>query len=245
LTATEQQFVVNAIRFETVQLKSSVVKNNVLIQLNRVSHDVAVRVATALGMTAPAEDPTYYNDNTTTGVSIARDSLLKLDGLKVGYLTSNTVSDSSATSLKDTLSALKVDLVVVAESLVEGVNQTYSASDASQFDAIVVGDGTGALFGSPSSLANANSTLSGPYGNSTSVFSTLYPAGRPLEILQNGYKWGKPVAAIGTGSVAFGAAGIATGTPGVYTSSDVGVLSNSLEEGLTTFKFLDRFPVDQ
>lgn len=245
LTAAEQQFVINAIRFEAAQLKSSVVKSNVLIQLNRVSHDIAVRVATALGMTALAEDPTYYNDNTTAGVSVARDPLLKIDGLKVGYLTSTTVSDSSAASLKDTLSAMKVDLVIIAESLTDGVSQTYSASDASQFDAIVIGDGTEALFGSPSSLANANSTSDTPYGNNTSVFSTLYPAGRPLEILENGYKWGKPVAAIGTGSKAFNVAGIVTGTPGVYTSSDVGVLASGLEAGLTTFKFLDRFPVDQ
>ena len=243
LTAAEQQFVVNAMRFETSQLKSSVVKNNVLIQLNRVSHDIAVRVAAALGMTAPAQDPTYYNDNTTTGVSVARDPLLKLDGLKVGYLTS-AVSNSSAAALKDALAAMNVDLVVVAESLTDGVNQTYSASDASQFDAIVVGDGTGALFASPSSLANANSTVGAPYGNSTLILSTLYPAGRPIEILQNSYKWGKPVAAFASRSEAFDAAGIEAGTPGVYTVSDSESLANSLEEGLKTFKFLDRFPLD-
>jgi catalase len=49
LLPVEQQFVVNAMRFEASQVKSDVVKNNVLIQLNRVSHEIAVRVATALG----------------------------------------------------------------------------------------------------------------------------------------------------------------------------------------------------
>src|SRR5688572_14094630 len=39
LPAAEQQFIVNALRFEMAQLKSPVVKNNMLIQLNRVSHD--------------------------------------------------------------------------------------------------------------------------------------------------------------------------------------------------------------
>ena len=87
LLPVEQQFVVNAMRFETSQLKSDVVKNNVLIQLNRISHDIAVRVAEALGMTAPEADDTYYHDNKTIGVSAAGEPLLKLDGLRVGYLT--------------------------------------------------------------------------------------------------------------------------------------------------------------
>ena len=229
LTAVEQQFVVNAIRFETSQLKSSVVKNNVLIQLNRVSHDIAVRVASALGMTAPDADPTYYHDNTTKGVSVAGDPLLKLDGLKVGYLTRGAAFNSSNPSgLQSALASLNVDLVVVADRLAEGVSQTYSATDASGFDALVIADGADSLF-----LPSSNSS------------STLYPAGRPLQILEDSYRWGKPVAAVGSGSKAFEAAGIKTGTKGVYTATDAGALASDLEEGLKTFKFLDRFPLDQ
>ena len=110
LLPVEQQFVVNAIRFETAQLKSAVVKNNVLIQLNRVSHDVATRVAAALGLQAPAADPTYYHDNTTAGVSVASEPLLKLDGLKVGYLTSNAApsDNSSIAEFTRALKQLKV-----------------------------------------------------------------------------------------------------------------------------------------
>ncbi|KAF2711758.1 catalase-domain-containing protein [Pleomassaria siparia CBS 279.74] len=248
LLPVEQQFVVNAIRFETSQLKSTVVKNNVLIQLNRVSHDIAVRVATALGMTAPDADPTYYTDNTTTGVSVAKDPLLKLDGLKVGYLTSAAAAgNSSAESLKSALSALNIDLVVVSERLSDSVDQTYSASDAIQFDAIVIGAGTGSLFGAPSSLANSNETSSAPTdSNSTaSILSTLYPAGRPLQILTDSYRWGKPIGTVGSGSGAFSTAGIEAGTPGVYAAGDVAALAADLESGLKTFKFLDRFPLDQ
>ncbi|KAF2639907.1 catalase-domain-containing protein [Massarina eburnea CBS 473.64] len=244
LLPVEQQFVVNAMRFETSQLTSDVVKSNVLIQLNRVSHDIATRVASALGVSAPAADPTYYHDNTTTGVSVSKDPLLKLDGLKVGYLTSNAASGNTSTdSLKSALAALKVNLVVVSETLGNGVNQTYSASDASQFDAIIVGDGTGALFTTSNNLANSNSTSG--YNATTAALSTLYPAGRPLQILQDGYRWGKPVGAVGTGSKAFDAAGIKTGTPGVYGGSDVSALSSDLEAGLKQFKFLDRYPLDQ
>jgi catalase len=246
LLPVEQQFLINAMRFETSQLQSDVVKRNVLIQLNRVSHDIATRVATALGMAAPEADPTYYHDNKTIGVSVARESLLKIDGLRVGYLASTTaLSSSGISSLRAALDALQVDLVVVAELLSHGVNQTYSTTDAGQFDAIIVGPGVESLFLSSSHLANSNSTSGPLYGNSTSYLSTLYPPGRPLQILQDGYRWGKPVAAIGAASSAFEAAGIASASPGVYTGTNVDVLSRFLQEGLRQFKFLDRYPLDQ
>ncbi|CAI6334993.1 unnamed protein product [Periconia digitata] len=243
LLPVEQQFIVNAMRFETAQLTSDVVKNNVLIQLNRVSHDVATRVASALGMTAPEADPTYYHDNQTVGVSAAKDPLLKLDGLKVGYLTSKSVSgNSSIASVKSTLADSKVKLVVVAESLGNGIDQTYSTTDASQFDAIIIADGTGPLFSTKNDLSNMNSTTG--QNNTAPNFSTLYPAGRPLQIVQDSYRWGKPIAAVGLGTQAFEAAGIVAGTPGVYSESEVNTLSDDLTEGLKQFKFLDRYPLD-
>ncbi|KAF2134486.1 catalase [Dothidotthia symphoricarpi CBS 119687] len=247
LMPVEQQFLINAMRFETSQLTSDVVKNNVLIQLNRISHDVAVRVAEAIGMTAPDADDKYYHDNTTINVSAAREPLLKIDGLKVGFLTSNAAMSDAAANLKTALDAVNVGMTVVAEHLAEGVDATYSATFAGSFDAIVVDGVASALFAPTGSLANSNSTRS-PYGNSTaSIKSTLFPAGRPLSILQDGYHWGKPVAVIGSGSQAFTAAGIEAGTPGVYefADSDTSAIVDKLSEGLYTFKFLDRYPLDQ
>ncbi|KAI8938240.1 hypothetical protein NX059_005901 [Plenodomus lindquistii] len=245
LLPVEQQFVVNAIRFETAQLTSDVVKNNVLIQLNRVSHDVAVRVAEALDMTAPEADDTYYHDNTTIGVSASNDTLLKLDGLKVGFLTSNAASSETAAALKSALEELNVGLAVVAERLGEGIDQTYSATFAGQFDAVVVDSSADALFAAPGNLANSNSTAA-PYGNTTTTArSTLFPPGRPLHILQDGYNWGKPIGAVGSSSAAFQTAGIEVDTPGVFAASDAAALAESLAEGLRTFKFLDRYPLDE
>lgn len=117
LLPVEQQFVVNAIRFETSQLTSDVVKNNVLIQLNRVSHDVAVRVAEALDMTPPEADTTYYHDNTTIGVSVSKERLLKIDGLKVGYLTSTSTLSDAAAAFKSAFNDINVKFAVVAERL--------------------------------------------------------------------------------------------------------------------------------
>ncbi|KAL1609588.1 hypothetical protein SLS59_001095 [Nothophoma quercina] len=243
LLPAEQQMVINAMRFETAQLKSDVVKNNVLIQLNRVSHDVAVRVAEAIGMTAPEADSTYYHDNTTTGVSVAESPLLKIDGLKVGFLTSNSAGSETASSLKAALKEVNVNFAVVAEHLADGIDQTYSATSAIQFDAIVVDGSASTLFAAPGSLANSNATAS----NTTSSWrSTLFPAGRPLQIVQDGYKWGKPVGVVGSGSQVFSAAGVQAGTPGVYAFGANGTASivDQLSEGLRTFKFLDRYPLD-
>jgi catalase len=248
LLPVEQQFVVNAMRFETSQLTSDVVKNNVLIQLNRVSHDVAVRVAEALDMTAPEADDTYYHDNTTTGISVSREKLLKIDGLKVGYLTTTSASSGTAAALKSALGDMKVKFAVVAERLGEGIDQTYSATFAGQFDAIIVDGQADALFAPAGSLAHSNATAPAYGKNATRSSTTLYPAGRPLQILQDGYHWGKAVAFMGSSLGALSAAGIEAGTPGVYqikNGSDVKSIADEIAEGLRVFRFLDRYPLDQ
>jgi hypothetical protein len=81
LVDAEKQFIVDAMRFETSNVKSSVVRNNVIIQLNRISNDLATRVAKAIGVEAPKPDSSFYHDNTTAHIGA-------LDGLKVGLLAS-------------------------------------------------------------------------------------------------------------------------------------------------------------
>ncbi|KAI9370210.1 catalase B [Aspergillus egyptiacus] len=231
LTPAEQQFIINAMRFENSNVKSDVVKKNVIIQLNRISNDIARRVARAIGVDEPEADPTYYHDNTTADVGSFGHKLQRLAGLKVGVLASLDAEASlnAATALSSELTEQGVDVVVVAERLADGVSQTYSASDAIQFDAVVVAPGVQDLF------ASAIETR-----------STLYPAGRPLQILIDAFRFGKPVAALGNGRAALGKAGIQQNRDGVYVANGVDAdFVQQLEEGLTTFKFLDRFPVDE
>jgi catalase len=119
-----------------------------------------------------------------------------------------------------------VNVIVVGEVLKSGVNQTYSAADATAFDGIIVASGAESLFTNGSS-------------------STFFPANRPLQILVDGYRWGKPVAGV---SSVLKLAGVTT-TPGVYASNgtvsgDVSSFVKSFEDGLATFKFVDRFPID-
>ncbi|KAH7047442.1 catalase-like domain-containing protein [Macrophomina phaseolina] len=221
LNKVEQQFLINAIRFETSKLTSEVVKNNVLIQLNRVSHDVAARVASALGMSAPEADPTYYHDNTTSSVRPNSDRLPRLDGLKVGILSSvSTANDSAISSLKSALAEQNVDTVIVAESLATGIDSTYAGADATDFDAIFVGPGAAGLVS----------------GNST---STLFPAGRPGQILLDGFRYGKTVGALGNSGTALTSLNIPSGD-GVFRDAT----ADDVIEGLTVFKHLSRFPTD-
>lgn len=240
LVPAEKQFLIDAIRFENSNVKSEVVRNNVIIQLNRIDNDLASRVARAIGVDEPKPDPTFYHNNKTVDVGTFGSKLKKLDGLKVGYLTSvdNKTSVQDASAFRNSLSKNGVDVVVVAERLADGVNQTYSGSDAIQFDAVVVAAGAERLFSS-SSLTGGSVNATRPSA------STLYPAGRPLEILIDGFRFGKPVGALGSASSALRSAGIASSREGVYlapSASDSFV--KDVEDGLKTFRFLDRFALD-
>lgn len=228
LTETEQQFLINAIRFETSKLTSEVVKQNVLIQLNRVNHDLAGRVALALNLPVPAADSTYYTNNKTQGISILNETLPTIATLKVGILTSvyDNSSLSTASSLSSAFSSAGAVPKIVGEYLATGVDATYSASDATDFDGIVVVGGAEKLF-----LANAS--------------STLYPTARPMEILQSGYRFGKPVGSYSGAEKAFTLSAIDS-TPGVYLSNATSAASfvQEFTPGLKTFKFADRFALD-
>nr|4B5K_A Chain A, Catalase-phenol Oxidase [Mycothermus thermophilus]4B5K_B Chain B, Catalase-phenol Oxidase [Mycothermus thermophilus]4B5K_C Chain C, Catalase-phenol Oxidase [Mycothermus thermophilus]4B5K_D Chain D, Catalase-phenol Oxidase [Mycothermus thermophilus] len=229
LTPVEQQFLVNAMRFEISLVKSEEVKKNVLTQLNRVSHDVAVRVAAAIGLGAPDADDTYYHNNKTAGVSIVGSGPLPtIKTLRVGILA--TTSESSAldqaAQLRTRLEKDGLVVTVVAETLREGVDQTYSTADATGFDGVVVVDGAAALFASTAS-------------------SPLFPTGRPLQIFVDAYRWGKPVGVCGgKSSEVLDAADVPEDGDGVYSEESVDMFVEEFEKGLATFRFTDRFALD-
>ncbi|KJZ72170.1 Catalase-3 [Hirsutella minnesotensis 3608] len=226
LTKIEQQFLIDAIRFETSQVASQVQKN-VLVQLNKISHDIAVRVGKALGLEAPAEDPTYYHNNKTRGLSIFGEKLPSIAGLKVGVLTSTGSKESleQAKAFKEAFAQDKVKVVTVGESLMEGVDMTYSAAGAIAFDGIIVANGAEKLFES-------------------NYKSTLYPPKRPNQIVADGYNWGKPIGFVGGADKASSAAGITKGE-GVFSASDVKAVVDKFREGLAVFKYTDRFATDE
>jgi catalase len=235
LVPTEQQFLINAMRFEISHVQSSIVKQNIIIQLNRVDNDLAKRVAAVVGISAPAPDPTFYHNNKTDFVSIYGKPLFKIDGLKVGVLVSvapaldgKSPSLAQAAQLKAAFQKDGADVIIVGETLVPGVDQTYSSADASGFDGVIIADGADGLF------------------KGDAPPSALFPTGRPGQILTDGYRWGKPIGALGSGKLALPASGVNQG-PGVFVADSASLSSfvTSFEGGMKTFKFLDRFPLDK
>ena len=226
LSLAEQQIVVNALRFEVSKVLSPVIRQNFINQMNLIDHDLATRIAQVLvDVTVPAADGTYYYSNKTAYLSIFSNPLPTIQGLNLGILASvySNQSMAEAASLSAQFSQLGLFVNVIAEVQNPGVNLTYSEADAVLFDGIIVTSGSEGIF--------ANGT------------SPLYPLHRPLQILQNGYAFGKPVGAMGTGSTAFQIAGIME-TPGVYLTNSTATLLSGFEAGLKQFKFLDRFPLD-
>lgn len=223
ISKVEQQFLVDAIRFETSQVRSVEVRRNVIAALNRVSHDIAVRVGRALGLEAPPPDDAFYHDNVTTGVGAFGDRLPTIATLTVGILAS-AASDKSmvqATQLKSTFEDAGLVVTIVAEAFAHGVDTTYTGAEAVAFDAVVVTAGAD-LF---------------------ELESTLFPLGRPAQIVTDAFNWGKPVGFLGDGRGAAGKTGVRTGE-GVYSADSVGVLAEGIQEGLAVFRFTDRFPMD-
>ncbi|KAL1842716.1 hypothetical protein VTJ49DRAFT_4354 [Mycothermus thermophilus] len=228
LTPVEQQFLINAIRFESSLLRSEQVKKNVLTQLNRVSHDVAVRVASALGLNAPAADDKYYHNNKTAGVSILGSGPLPtIKTLRVGVLatTKSSAALDQVGKLRDRLKRDGLMVTVVAETLSKGVDQTYSTADATAFDGVVVVDAAEGLF----------------TGTET---SPLFPRGRPTEILRDAYRFGKPVGVLGKSEKVFESADVPAEGEGVYKEEAMEKFVEGFEKGLAIFKFTDRFALD-
>ncbi|KAK0389364.1 hypothetical protein NLU13_2939 [Sarocladium strictum] len=225
LTKVEQQFVINAMRFEMSHL-SPRVQENVLVQLNRVSHDVAERIARALGLEAPEADDTYYHNNKTADISIISSELPTIATLQVGVLASisSNGSLSDAAAIKEAFKSDNVTVTVVGETLANGVDVTYSQAEAVGFDGIVVT--AGAL-----SLLDPRKR------------SSLYPPGRPAQIVADGYNWGKPLGFLGDAKASLQTIGVGNGD-GVYIVSGTDEVVKDLRKGLATFKFVDRFALD-
>lgn len=226
MTPVEQQFLIDALRFETSQLQPAI-QENVLVQLNRISHDVAVRVGDAIGLRAPEADSTYYHDNTTADISIFGQRLPTIATLQVGVLVSARSNQSlaDAVSVQRGLAAANVTAVIIGETLTGPVGVTYSAAQATAFDGIIVTEGARALIDSRRR-------------------SSLYPTGRPGQIVTDSYNWGKPVAFLGGNDDDLAAVGASSG-PGVYVADSFGDVLEDFQEGLAIFKFTDRFPLDE
>ncbi len=62
--------VVNALRFELAHVQLTSIRQNFILQLeiNKISNDLAKRVASAIGVDEPSPDPELYHGNVTAGL---------------------------------------------------------------------------------------------------------------------------------------------------------------------------------
>lgn len=227
LLPAEKQMVVNAARFELSHVKSQNVQKRTLVQFNRISNELATRIAKALGLEAPKPDSKYYHNNKTSDISTFGNPLPNIATLNVGILCSTSSAESLAQAQKiaAAFKAKGANPSIIGESLVDGVTATYSGADAVLFDGIIITDGIKKLL---------------------KASSTLYPAGRPAQIVRDAYNYGKPVGAIGEGKDFLKQTDVDVNMKGVYTASSWdSSFTRNFERGLMTFKFLDRFPIDK
>lgn len=225
--------VIDGLRFELSHVVNPSVRENMVMLLNKVDNDLATRVGEALGIPAPMPDPTYYHNNVTCCVGTFQ-PLYNITGLQVAFLASKAYPASIAQgqSLAASLAALGVDVTIVAEAFAPGVNMTYSAADGSIFDGIIVADGVEGFF-----------STAPP--KTVSPSSSLFPAGRPLQILVDAFRYGKTIGALGNGAMALATADMSMTRPGVYVANSTSTtFIDQIKAGLYTFKFLDRFTLD-
>jgi catalase len=228
LLPIEQQSIVDGARLELSKVRSESTRKAALVQFNRIDHGLAKRVAAVLGMEAPAADETFYHNNSTANMSVFRKTLPTAKGMRVAILASTDSKQSikQGTALKNALKELGISGLVIAETLVPGVDGLYATENAALYDAAVVVDYAKKLL---------STSASAPH-RPTPAFS----------IVSDAYHFGKPIAVLGNNARALQKSGIAKqGEPGVYAQSNVQALAMKLEGGLKTFKFLNRFPVDQ
>ncbi|OAA54933.1 catalase [Cordyceps fumosorosea ARSEF 2679] len=228
LGKAEQQMLIDVLRLELSGLRTAI-QTNVLAQLNKISHEIAVRVGRALGVEAPAADDAHYHDNKTAHMSAYGAKLPTIASMRVGVLVDGGSEESvrEGAALRDGLKHARVFASTVGERMAPGVDRALTATDATVFDAVVVTEGAAAALFDPAARR-----------------STLYPSGRPSRIITDSFRWGKPLGFLGRAADVIGRTGIKAG-PGVYVGGDVASMVEDIKEGLATFKFLDRVALDE
>lgn len=232
LVPAEQQMLVNAARFELSKVTSVAVRENVIRQFNLIDNGLATRVAVALSIAAPKPDPKFYHNNSTAYISYFRNPLPSVEGLNVAILVTvnSAKSIEQAKYLSSAFKAIGANPIIIGEILKEGIDQAYVSANAVLFDGIIAAEGTKDLF-----------ALKGT--------STYFPPHVPGNLIRDGYGYGKPIAAIGNGKVGLESTNIPTkGEKGVYVAGssepELKKLVKDFENGLKTFKFLNRFATD-
>lgn len=237
LTTPEQQQLVDAARFELGKCMDMGVRKRMVDVFNRVDNNLAVRVASAIGVDAP--NPVSVNHNqTSVGLSIDNYPLPKnIKAKRVAILTGPGISKSDVNAMYKYLDGegAYVDLVGLKLGDQEGlfINQTYLTTASVLYDAVYVPDGSEKTF----------EVLSDPISN--------FPYEEPAMFVLDAYRHGKPIAANGR-AVAFlkmakipAKALTEDNEYGVFVTEGSGKsLESDFKKGIMRQRFWTRLPTD-
>lgn len=240
LTTAEQQQLVDAARFEIGKCSSMQVRENMVDIFNHVDNNLAVRVASAIGVNPPSAKYNYSN-KTTSGLSIEKFKLpSNIKEKKVAILTAPGIDTSETTKMRDYLTGqgATVDLIGLQLGKQDGldITQTYTTSAPVLYDGVYV----------PSGNEKAFNTLSGE--------NSAFPYDEPSLFILETWRHGKPIAASGDGvkllknarlpKVAFQNGTANQEKYGVIIDNNGSDVQDGLKKSLLKQRFWNRLPVD-
>ncbi|KAI7896134.1 catalase-like domain-containing protein [Mucor mucedo] len=237
LTTFEQQQVVDGARFEIGKCNNNSVRENMVQALNHVDHNLAVRIATYLGLNSPQD--IYPNANmTSVGLSIEKYKLPEnIRAKKVAILTAPGIDKDQVEHMFKFLTEKGAYVDLIGVEMNKDVAQTYLTASSVLYDAVYVPNGNQEAF----------DTLKGD--------TSLFPYEEPAMFILDAYRHGKPIAASGLGKSLLKAARLPNSVLdnsalqeqkkyGVLIMDDSDALYQHFEQAIRKQRFWIRLPLD-
>lgn len=237
LTTFEQQQLVDGARFEIGKCNDNSVRENMVQVFNQVDNNLAVRIATYLGLNAPQD--IYPNANkSSVGLSIENYKLPEnIKAKKIAILTAPGIDQDLVKHMFDFLTEKGAYVDLIGIKMDKGVTQTYLTASSVFYDAVYVPNGNQEAF----------DKLKGD--------TSLFPYDEPVMFILDAYRHGKPIAASGLGKSLLQAARLPTHVLdqvdlkeqekyGVLIMDDLKVLLQNFEQAIRKQRFWIRLPLD-
>jgi catalase len=215
LTEPEQQRLVSATHFELGKVETYEVRHRMVHEiLNRIDHDLACRAAAGIGVPPPEQGETRTMDTLIPEVSVERQAKRTVRTLKVALLVADGVDRRSVDTVRDALEAQGATGVVVSKfrGMVQAegggeieVDKSHVTTASVQYDAVVIAGGRDAA-------------------------AAMTAQGDALHFVNEAFKHGKPLGAIGHGISVLQASvidGVRLAEPGDGVVSDQGVVTGA------------------
>ncbi len=226
MSAWEREHIVAAYRFELGKCDSMEIRERQVEHLNRIDHDLAVRVAEGLGVKAPAEPDRPNHGNSSAALSQANTSFGDVRTRKVAILVADGVDGTSA-ALADALRVQGAipELLAPVDGAARGAGGEDVAVDRAMntmasvvYDAVFVPGGEQAA-------------------------AALAADGYAVHFVAEAVKHAKAVGAVGAGVtlLARTADGVAELAGDASVVSDQGVVTSAATDGALPDGFVDAF----